>query len=104
MGLTIFRGIFDFREASLVFAHVMSQSLDHKIMYSLSAIYGHWIQKQFSSPRGAPLFFTFIVIVEITIQLIEENAYNGQFSTKEQERTQLDRIHVPRYYGANRSS
>ena len=51
MELTIFRGIFYFREASLVCAHVMSQSLYHKIMYSLSAIYDHRIQKQFSSPR-----------------------------------------------------
>src|ERR1700678_4441599 len=98
MGLTIFRGIFDFRQASLVCAHVMSQSHYHKIMYSLSAIYGHRIQKQFSSPRQAPLFFTFVVIVEITIQLIEENAYNGQLSTKEQKRTQVDRLHVPHYY------
>jgi hypothetical protein len=42
--------------------------------------------------------------VEIAIQLIEENAYNGQFSTKEQERTPVDRLHVPHYYGANHSS
>ena len=43
-GVDIFRGIFDFREASLVCARVMSQSLYHKIMYSLSAIYDHRIQ------------------------------------------------------------
>ena len=43
-GVDIFRGIFDFREASLFCARVMSQSLYHKIMYSLSAIYDHRIQ------------------------------------------------------------
>jgi len=39
MGLTMFCRIFDFREISIGFAHVMSQSLNHKIMYYMSAIY-----------------------------------------------------------------
>ena len=42
--------------------------------------------------------------MEITIQLIEENAYNGQFSKEYQKISEDIRLHVPCDYGANHSS